>query len=190
LFSIFFLQNRYIYLTADRFLDLDDDACLDLVRGRDRTEFDRLITEINRLRVSLYHTELRRVEVAAEAAGLKAVAASLDALRYGGGGENNNYTLANPNTSGSSSSGGVSGPSRAVPLLVLEGEGGGLEELRLAVAEMAAEAASLHCRQILATDYEVKAKRSTYVLAKLDQLWYELKCDIFLILKGTVLGTR
>ncbi len=139
------------------------------MRGRDRTEFDRIITEINRLRVSLYHTELRRVEAAAEAAGLKAAAASLDALRYGGGGENNNYTLANPNTSGSS--GGVSGPNRAVPLLVLEGEGGGLEELRLAVAEMAAEAASLHCRQILATDYEVKAKRSTYVLAKLDQLW-------------------
>jgi hypothetical protein len=141
------------------------------VRGRDRTEFDRLITEINRLRVSLYHTELRRVEATAEAAGLKAAAASLDALRFGGG-ENNNYTLANPNTSGGSS-GGVSGPSRAVPLLVLEGEGegGGLEELRLAVAEMAAEAASLHCRQILATDYEVKAKRSTYVLAKLDQLW-------------------
>ncbi len=161
--------GRYIYLTADLFLDLDDDACLDLVRGRDRTEFDRLITEINRLRVSLYHTELRRVEAAAEAAGLKAAAASLDALRYGGG-ENNNYTLANPNASGSSS-GGVSGPSRAVPLLVLEGEGGGLDELRLAVAEMAAEAASLHCRQILATDYEVKAKRSTYVLAKLDQLW-------------------
>ncbi len=151
-------------------LDLDDDACLDLVRGRDRTEFDRLITEINRLRVSLYQTELRRVEATAEAAGLKAAAASLDALRYGGG-ENNNYTLANPNTSGSSS-GGVSGPNRAIPLLVLEGEGGGgLEELRLAVAEMAAEAASLHCRQILATDYEVKAKRSTYVLAKLDQLW-------------------
>ncbi len=141
------------------------------MRGRDRTEFDRLITEINRLRVSLYHTELRRVEATAEAAGLKAAAASLDALRFGGG-ENNNYTLANPNTSGGSS-GGVSGPSRAVPLLVLEGEGegGGLEELRLAVAEMAAEAASLHCRQILATDYEVKAKRSTYVLAKLDQLW-------------------
>ncbi len=107
------------------------------------------------------------MKAAAEAAGLKAAAASLDALRYGGGGENNNYTLANPNTS----SGGVSGPSRAVPLLVLEGEGGGLDELRLAVAEMAAEAASLHCRQILATDYEVKAKRSTYVLAKLDQLW-------------------
>ncbi len=140
------------------------------MRGRDRTEFDRLITEINRLRVSLYHTELRRVEAAAEAAGLKAAAASLDALRYGGDGENNNYTLANPNASGSSSS-GVGGPSRAVPLLVLEGEGEGLEELRLAVAEMAAEAASLHCRQILATDYEVKAKRSTYVLAKLDQLW-------------------
>jgi hypothetical protein len=161
-------RDSILWLTIS--LDLDDDACLDLVRGRDRTEFDRLITEINRLRVSLYHTELRRVEATAEAAGLKAVAASLDALRYGGGGENNNYTLANPNNS-NSSSGGVGGPSRAVPLLVLEGEGGGLEELRLAVAEMAAEAASLHCRQILATDYEVKAKRSTYVLAKLDQLW-------------------
>jgi hypothetical protein len=169
LFSNFFNKIGTFILRLTCPIDLDDDACLDLVRGRDRTEFDRLITEINRLRVSLYHTELRRVEAAAETAGLKAAAASLDALRYGGG-ENNNYTLAKPDASGSS--GGVSGPSRAVPLLVLEEEGGGgLEELRLAVAEMAAEAASLHCRQILATDYEVKAKRSTYVLAKLDQLW-------------------
>jgi len=157
-------------LTAGRSLELDDDACLDLVRGRDRTEFDRLIAEINRLRVSLYHTELSRVEATAEAAALKAVAASLDAIRFGGG-DKSNFTPAR-NDSGNQAADGMN-CSRAVPQLMLEGEegSGGVEGLRLAVAELAAETASLHCRQILATDYQVKAKRSTYVIGKLDELW-------------------
>ena len=153
------------------FLDLEDEACLDLVRGRDRTEFDRLITEINRLRVSLYHTEISRIETAAEAAQLRAAVASLDTKRCGGGRGGGDKTT-EPCLVGLNQS-------RAVPLLLVEGEGANsysscsssLEQLRYTVAELAAETASLHCRQILATDYEVKAKRSTYVLANLDTLW-------------------
>lgn len=65
--------------------------------------------------------------------------------------------------------------SRAVPqLLVREADdscgSSSLEQLRFSVAELAAEQAGLHCRQILATDYEVKARRSTYVISKLHTL--------------------
>jgi hypothetical protein len=55
--------------------------------------------------------------------------------------------------------------------LLVEGDGDSVEQLRGRLADLAAEAASAHCRQILVTDYEVKAKRSTYVLSKLESLW-------------------
>lgn len=149
-------------------LDLDDDACLDLVRGRDRTEFDRLISEINRLRVSLHISELSRVEAAAEAAGLRALVASLNARKFG--------DVVKPLVNNSNTAADTGNQCRAMPLILLEGESyGHLGPLRVAVAELAIEMANLHCRQILTTDYEVKAKRSAYVLAKLDQL-----CDLML----------
>jgi hypothetical protein len=150
--------------------ELDDEACLDLVRGRDRTEFDRLVAEINRLRISLYHTERNRVEAAAEGAGLRAAVASLESRKFGSGGN----TPLIDTTKGHPSSLNWTNKSRAIPQLLVEDKSeadSSLEELRCTVAELAAEMASLHCRQILATDYEVKAKRSTYVLGKLSELW-------------------
>jgi hypothetical protein len=102
--------------------------------------------------VSLYHTEVSRIEAGAEAAQLRAALAWLEAKRSSGG----DRSLSQ---------------SRALPLLLVDGEGESLEQQRSTLAELAAEMASAHCRQILVTDYEVKAKRSTYVLSKLDSLW-------------------
>ena len=47
-------------------MDLGSSSCLELVRGRDRDEFLHLKSEINRLRVGIFRTEIQRIQTAAK----------------------------------------------------------------------------------------------------------------------------
>jgi len=143
-----------------KIMDLESKDLLELVRGRDRTEFQHLKSEIYRIRVCLYKSEMDRIDELSRNAGLLAALESLNqSLRL-----NRNTVL--------------------VPIST--GERNNFEEIssclkrnaddkeNIAISDLISRCISYYCQRVLITDYNIKYRRSAYMFKKLHSIRDEL----------------
>jgi len=122
------------------------DACLELIRGREKQEFLHLRSEISRVRVSIFKTEMQRIEMEAKDAGLRARINHLSRSLTGGPSGWSNVVRA----------GGPVKPN-------LDSD----SALQDQIAGLVAECVGCYCDKVLTTDYKLKHRRSVYVTNKM-----------------------
>eukprot|EP00090_Calanus_glacialis_P021171 TRINITY_DN32670_c0_g1_i1.p1 TRINITY_DN32670_c0_g1~~TRINITY_DN32670_c0_g1_i1.p1 ORF type:complete len:592 (-),score=265.83 TRINITY_DN32670_c0_g1_i1:50-1825(-) len=128
-------------------IDINDPVCLELVKGRDKQEFELLVSEINRLRVSFCQAEVARLTYQAEEAGWKAVVQLLSSQ----------MNLVGQNK-------GITATPRRVRPEIIEPR----EKLEKEMVELVGQLANLHCQHILAADYKTKVRRNKLVVERLE----------------------
>jgi len=121
------------------------DACLELIRGREKQEFLHLRSEISRVRVSIFKTEMQRIEMEAKDAGLRAKIDHLSRSLTGPSGWSNAVRAAGP----------------VKPNLDSD------SALQDQIAGLVAECVGCYCDMVLTTDYKLKHRRSVYVTNKM-----------------------
>lgn len=126
-------------------LDLSVDTLLEFVRGRDRKEFVHLKSEVDRLRVSIFHAQLERILVAAEDEG---VAARLSAV----------HRLI------SDAKGMLIVGAPTKPIIMLPES---VDQVNTTISKLVAECVSCYSQRILSTDYKLKYRRSLFIINKL-----------------------
>jgi len=128
-------------------IDINDPVCLELVKGRDKQEFDLLVSEISRLRVSFCQAEMAKLTYQAEEAGWQAVVQLLTSQM---------------NIVGQSKS--ITATPRRVRPEIIEPR----EKLEKEMVELVGQLANSHCQHILTADYKTKARRNKLVVERLE----------------------
>eukprot|EP00092_Neocalanus_flemingeri_P038983 GFUD01042437.1.p1 GENE.GFUD01042437.1~~GFUD01042437.1.p1 ORF type:complete len:594 (+),score=252.69 GFUD01042437.1:63-1844(+) len=132
---------------ANPIIDINDPVCLELVKGRDKQEFELLASEISRLRVSFSQAEIAKLTYQAEEAGWQAVMQLLTSQMNIVG--QNKVITATP---------------RRVRPEIIEPR----EKLEKEMVELVEQLANSHCQHILTTDYKTKASRNKLVVERLE----------------------
>ena len=130
-------------------LNVNDPVCLELVKGRDMEEYELLVSEITRLKVSFFQAEVAKLTCQAEEAGLQAMVSSI----------NNMGTMLSHNKSV------LATPKRVRPE-VLEP----IDKLKEDMMDLVGQLADMHCQHILARDYRTKARRNKLTLERLEEI--------------------
>jgi hypothetical protein len=141
-------------------MDLESKDLLELVRGRDRTEFQHLKSEIYRIRACLFKSERERINQQARNAGLLACMDSLNqSLRL-----NRNTVLVSIPGDGSSCSESILSCLNKVAS----------EKENSTMSDLISRCISYYCQRVLTTDYNIKYRRSAYMFKKLQSIRDEL----------------
>jgi len=120
-----------------------DPVCLEMVKGRDQEEYELLVSEIHRLRVSFCQAEARRLSYLAEEAGLQVMVQSITSQGV--------TATATPRRVK---------PEISEPKEVLEEE----------MIKLVTQLGDMHCQHILASDYRTKVRRNKVVLERLESI--------------------
>lgn len=136
-------------------MDLESKDLLELVRGRDKTEFQQLKSEIYRIRACLFKSEMERIQAQARNAGLMAAIDTMNqSLRL------NRNTVLVPIS--------VEGSSCESILSCLKPVSNQKENST--VADLISRCISYYCQRVLTTDYNIKYRRSAYIFKKLKSI--------------------
>jgi len=128
-------------------IDINDPVCLELVKGRDKQEFELMVSEISRLRVSFCQAEIAKLTCQAEEAGWQAVVQLLT----------NQMNIVGQNK-------GITATPRRIRPEIIEPR----EKLEKEMVELVGQLANSHCQHILTADYKTKARRNKLVLERLE----------------------
>jgi len=140
-------------------MDLESKDLLELVRGRDKIEFQQLKSEIYRIRACLFKSEMERIQVQARNAGLLAAIDTINqSLRL-----NRNTVLVPISVDGSNSE----------SILACFKPVSNQKENSM-VADLISRCISYYCQRVLTTDYNIKYRRSAYIFKKLKSIRDEL----------------
>jgi len=139
-------------------MDLESKDLLELVRGRDKEEFQQLKSEIYRIRACLFKSEKERIQVQARNAGLLAAIDTINqSLRL-----NRNTVLVPISVDGS------------ISVSILECLNPSNQKESSLVADLISRCISYYCQRVLTTDYNIKYRRSAYIFKKLKSIRDEL----------------
>jgi len=139
-------------------MDLESKDLLELVRGRDKVEFQQLKSEIYRIRACLFKSEKERIQVQSRNAGLLAAIDTINqSLRL-----NRNTVLVPISVDGSISES------------ILESLKPCNQKESSLVADLISRCISYYCQRVLTTDYNIKYRRSAYIFKKLKSIRDEL----------------
>jgi len=130
-------------------LDINDPLCLELVRGRDVDEYEQLVSEITRLKVTYFKAEISRLMYQAEEAGLQAMVTSITT-------QSNMLDKSKV----------ITATPRRVKPDIIEPK----EKLEEQLTDLVGHLADLHCQHILASDYSAKVSRNKVVLERLEDI--------------------
>lgn len=140
-------------------LDLESKDVLELVRGRDRPEFQHLKSEINRLRACFHKSELDRVQVEARESG---ILASLTTLKLSLRQSKNTILVSIPSNSE---------PEPLIPFITKMEQPSKLDTI---ISSEVETYINHHCQRVLITDYNIKYRRFAYLYEKLKGIRDEL----------------